>query len=212
MSFILDALKKSESERQQQAGAEFSDVPSGSGNAPSFKWLWILAVILLFNLVVLLGIFFRPNGVREPAVAPPPAETPAPEPAPEAAPEARNEPTFEDRIAAAKSSQPAAIVAEDEAPATTDPVPVAAETSTADPPPRYIKTLDELRLEGALQIKDLHLDIHVYADVPAERFVFINMVKHKENTRLAEGPVVKEITTDGVVLEHEGLTFLLPRE
>ena len=28
MSFILDALKKSETERQQQAGAEFSDVPS----------------------------------------------------------------------------------------------------------------------------------------------------------------------------------------
>ena len=27
MSFILDALKKSETERQQQAGAEFSNVP-----------------------------------------------------------------------------------------------------------------------------------------------------------------------------------------
>ena len=30
MSFILDALKKSETERQQQAGGEFSNVPSSS--------------------------------------------------------------------------------------------------------------------------------------------------------------------------------------
>ena len=75
-----------------------------------------------------------------------------------------------------------------------------------------MKTFDELRLEGALQLVDLHIDIHVYAEEPAERFVFINMNKHTENSTLAEGPVVKEITTDGVVLEHQGNTFLLPRE
>ena len=59
MSFILDALKKSEADRQQQAGGEFSNVPSSSGEPQSFKWLWILAILLLVNFAVLLGILMR---------------------------------------------------------------------------------------------------------------------------------------------------------
>ena len=42
--------------------------------------------------------------------------------------------------------------------------------------------------------------------------MFINMEKHREQSRLDEGPVVSEITPDGVVLEHQGREFLLPRE
>jgi hypothetical protein len=61
MSFILDALKKSETERQQQTGAEFSSVPSSSGEPQSFKWLWILALLLLVNVAVLLGVLLRPD-------------------------------------------------------------------------------------------------------------------------------------------------------
>ncbi len=59
---------------------------------------------------------------------------------------------------------------------------------------------------------DLHLDIHVFSEVPADRFVFINMNKHREGSATAEGPVVREIRSDGVVLEHQGRVFLLPRE
>ena len=73
-------------------------------------------------------------------------------------------------------------------------------------------TLDELRLAGTTQLPELHLDIHVYAEEPAERFVFVNMNKHREGSRLDEGPVVSEITPEGVVLEHQGRRFLLPRE
>ena len=61
MSFILDALKKSETERQQHAGGEFSAVPSSSGDEQSFKWLWILALLLLVNIAVLVGILIRPD-------------------------------------------------------------------------------------------------------------------------------------------------------
>jgi hypothetical protein len=38
------------------------------------------------------------------------------------------------------------------------------------------------------------------------------MSKYKERATLDEGPVVREITPDGVVLEHLGMKFLLPRE
>jgi hypothetical protein len=59
---------------------------------------------------------------------------------------------------------------------------------------------------------DMHLDIHVYAGLPADRFVFINMSKYKERATLAEGPTIKEITPQGVILEYGGTDFLLPRE
>ena len=84
------------------------------------------------------------------------------------------------------------------------------------PQPGYtlavLPTADELRANGTLQMPDLHLDIHVYSIKPAERFVFINMVRHREKSRLAEGPVVQEITPEGVILDYSGTRFLLPRE
>jgi general secretion pathway protein B len=70
----------------------------------------------------------------------------------------------------------------------------------------------ELRANGRLTIPDLHVDIHVYSEIPADRFVFINMTKHKEGSRLAEGPLVEEITADGVVMQHSGLAFFVPRD
>ena len=59
MSFILDALKKSETERQQQSSAEFSSVPSSSGNPSPARWLWMLGILLLVNFAVLIGILMK---------------------------------------------------------------------------------------------------------------------------------------------------------
>ncbi len=53
MSFILDALKKSETERQQQAAAEFSAVPSAPQRSETPRWIWLLGGLLLVNLAVL---------------------------------------------------------------------------------------------------------------------------------------------------------------
>ena len=213
MSFILDALRKSETERQQQAGGEFSSVPSSSGESQSPKWLWMLALLLLVNVAILLGILLRPDATPE-------AETPAPpasavdESVPveaEPAPPAAAQPSFEDRVAEVKESQPPAdpVAEEVSAPVADEPAP-----AIVTPPPSQerLMTLDELRLAGATQLPELHLDIHVYADDPAERFVFVNMNKHREGSQLDEGPLVSAITPEGVVLEHQGRRFLVPRE
>ena len=201
MSFILDALKKSETERQQQTGAEFSGVPSSSGDPQSFKWLWILALLLLVNIAVLVGILMRPEKVAVDTA------TTIDVPLQQAQ---ISEPSFEDKISAAKQNQselttgPAVQSATQSEPAASRPI-------TRSPAVRVL-TIDEVRVNGTLQMEDLHLDIHVYSDDPAERFVFINMAKHREQSQLEEGPVVVEIRPDGVVLEHQGITFLLPRE
>jgi general secretion pathway protein B len=201
MSFILDALKKSETERQEQAGGEFSRVPSGSGESQSFKWLWILAFLLLVNALILAGILMGPDRTVD---APRATRQGPAEPIPAA------EPTFEEKVAEAKQNQPPPIEV-----APVPPRPREQQAGSAQRQPSAsdrVMTIDEVRLDGSLQVTDLHLDIHVYSDKPAERFVFINMVKHREQSRLKEGPVVSEITPDGVILEHQGTTFLLPRE
>ena len=211
MSFILDALKKSETERQQQGGGEFSTVPTSSAVARPKHWLWILVVLLAINLAVLLGILMRPD--LPPAV---PAEVDAgaldPVPVGVAGAETAADPatSFADQVADARQVQSAP--SEAAARVTLDPAPTPAGRPPATPTNAGLQTIDELRLEGMLQLAELHLDIHVYNDDPAERFVFINMDKHREQSQLDEGPVVREITRDGVVLEYRGQVFLLPRE
>ena len=74
------------------------------------------------------------------------------------------------------------------------------------------KTFNEVRVNGSVQLPELHLDIHVYSEIPVDRFVFINMSKYKENATLSEGPLVAEIVPEGVILDYRGTRFLLPRE
>ena len=211
MSFILDALKKSETERQQQSSAEFSSVPASSGNPNPARWLWMLGILLFVNFAVLIGILLKPSSTDD-AAQPVIAE--------ETATVTSSE--FEDRVAVAidnraaqapqplpQLEEPPAVVAKP-ASARTSNAPTTSTSSRVSE--ATVPTMDELRLEGTLQIAELHLDIHVYSDVPAERFVFINMNKHREGSQTAEGPVVREIRTDGVLLEYQGRVFLLPRE
>jgi len=207
MSFILDALKKSETDRQQHGPAEFAGVPTSNGRQGAPRWLWILGVLLAVNLVVLLGLLLRPDVSGTPS----PSE-----------PAVVNSDGFAEQVAEAKQNvppreeppavtpQPAATIATNSA---------AARTSPAAPPVRrqpsntaLLPTIHEVLANGTVTLPALHVDIHVFAESPADRFVFINMNKQVEGSRLAEGPVVEEITTDGVVLNYNGTSFVLPRD
>jgi general secretion pathway protein B len=75
-----------------------------------------------------------------------------------------------------------------------------------------LPTINEITLSGAQTLPELHLDVHVYATRPAERFVYVNMRKYHEGAVLEEGPTVERIRRDGVVLNYQGLRFLLPRQ
>jgi len=75
-----------------------------------------------------------------------------------------------------------------------------------------LPSISELNLAPAQALPELHLDVHVYATSPADRFVYVNMRKYREGAQLQEGPVVERIRRDGVVLNYQGLRFLLPRQ
>ena len=220
MSFILDALRKSETERQQQGSGEFAGVPVSTRRRQGPPgWLWIVAVLLLVNLAVLAGLLMRSEvAVVETAsdAASGPASEPLADPAAgTAAPSANaNGDDFAAQVATARRNPPvrAADPAADEPVAQATPPPPA--TVTASPPrdTTMLPTLMELQAGGRVTLPELHVDIHVYSEAAADRFVFINMVKHKEGSRLPEGPRVEQITPDGVILEHDGTSFLLPRD
>ena len=216
MSFILDALKKSENDRQQQSEAEFASVPSSPDAPRAPKWLWVLGVLLVLNVAVLIGILMRPD---TPVAA---VESPAPEiPARQATqpvadpPEAIQE-TFTERVADARRNQPQPEPAADDTSIVDRPDPEAATAMATDPEPAgefaSLPTLTEVRANNQLQLPDLHVDIHVYSPVPRERFVFINMSKYRENEVIKEGPTITRIEPDGVVFQYQGVSFILPRD
>jgi len=210
MSFILDALKKSETERQRQNAPGFADVPEATDPPRAPRWLWVLGGLLAINLIVLLGVMLRSELQSGPDAAAPqnPIDTA------DAPPEQGA--SFSEMVEEAKKMQADADpeFAQEDAPA--DDPPLAARAEFAAPAATKVnstyKTFNELRANGTIVLPDLHLDIHVYSDKPAERFVFVNMNKYREQARLTEGPLVKEITPEGVILEHLGNGFLLPRE
>ncbi len=75
-----------------------------------------------------------------------------------------------------------------------------------------LPSISEINLTGQQALPDLHLDVHVFATKPADRFVYINMRKYREGDTLEEGPTLERIRRDGVILNFHGLRFVLPRQ
>lgn len=207
MSFILDALKKSEAERQRQNAPGIASIPERRNTKTTGKWVLLVTGLLVVNLLALGALLlWKSNAVTtiETPVATTQQETPTA--------------TFSELVSEVKRSQRNAgpqsdIPPEIQDPGTTAaPPPAAAENPTRGRVNPGLESFNDLRAKGELQLPDMHLDIHVYSGAPGDRFVFVNMAKYKENSTLSEGPVVKEITPEGVVLEHQNKVFLLPRE
>jgi general secretion pathway protein B len=270
MSFILDALKKSEVERQRQAIPGLMDSRPLPPRAKFPLWAAALIALLAVNLVILAVVLTRraapaTASLTAPAITPAttpaaspataPAATPATAPAtaapdsPVAAAMAPAAPTAATTAGAPSAAAPARAAPDHfspmdaappvyapEIPATQDyagaarrsaraassgetathhavnaaPDPVLTESDPADA--EVLPSINEINLANQPALANLHLDVHVYATQPSERFVYINMRKYREGATLAEGPVLERIRRDGVVLSYQGLRFVLPRQ
>jgi len=235
MSFILDALKKSELERQRQAipGLMESAMTQRPRRLP--VWAVVLVALLGINLIVLLYVLTRAGAQHPAAVA---AATAGRQPAasehfspmdaapvyapeipvdaqtagaaqPAGAPTAADGNTAAQEAHAGHPARAAAGVVQARPAHKGDPL-LTDEDSKADA--EVLPTISEVNLTGREALPDLHLDVHVYATRPAERFVYINMRKYREGATLAEGPVLERIRRDGVILDFHGLRFVLPRQ
>lgn len=213
MSFILDALRKSEHARQHLGGATLAELPLGRRPRGQPWWVFALAALLVVNLIVLSVVLLRKSPEPQPtpsAAAAVPVNTQTPTAAPAAtapAPIASAAPP----PLAQEVSQPPAVEYEtiprsDSPLAETDGPTLVKRIDTAPPPP----AISEMPT-NANGVPELHIDMHAYAREPKDRFVYINKRKYSEGQVLKEGPRISEITVDGVVLLHQGQQFKLQR-
>jgi general secretion pathway protein B len=226
MSFILDALKKSETERQRQSVPGLMDTRLSPRRNRLPVWAIALGVLLGINLLVLTVVLTRKNAPA--AHASPPADAAS---APEVAvpPETQHfspldaAPVYAPEIPAVAGDTAAPLQPPIVRKASTAGPGIAAVHAARHPDPlltdenaaadqEVLPSISEINLTGAQALPDLHLDVHVYATKAAERFVYVNMRKYHEGARLQEGPTVERIRRDGVVLSYQGLRFILPRQ
>ena len=219
MSFILDALRKSENERQQQATPGIADVRYQRPSSNKGKWLLLVAAILAVNAVLITALLLRDGADPEPvrvvreSTVPPAPRAPARRPAqvPVLRDDVRSLAAEMDIASPALAEMPA----EPGRPAPTPVAPSAPENRSTSAAGSGVTdgvpSLQQLVLDGRLEITPLRLDMHVYGEQRDERFVFINMAKYRQGESLKEGPVVDEITPNGVVLSYRGERFSLDR-
>jgi general secretion pathway protein B len=229
MSFILDALKKSEVERQRQSLPGLVETPLAQRRRLPV-WAAGLGVLLIINIAVLTGVLLRNNSQPKPPVPAKPAHTAQATPdkalpavdehfSPMAAAPAA--PVYAPEIPVTAAAAPSHPIAPPAAPPVaphdlarvahrTEPVLTSndADTDTDE----VLPSISQVSLKGTEALPELHLDVHVYATRPADRFVYINMHKYREGNALPEGPTVERIRRDGVVLNYQGLRFILPRQ
>lgn len=210
MSFILDALKKSESDRQRQNDPDISSVPIGTIKTVAPRWVWVMIGLLAINLVILTVVLVNPSPATQPARVSDVA-IPVPD-AKVGVNSARSvsAPLIRELETTPLTREVVDVPVEEMPPEANSGEPAEHQRSPAGPVAQL--TFNDLRASGNLSLPDLNIDIHVYSEKPGDRFVFINMNQYRENATLAEGPLLREITMEGVVLEFAGATFLLPKD
>ncbi|MEO8444131.1 MAG: general secretion pathway protein GspB [Gammaproteobacteria bacterium] len=241
MSFILDALRKSDAERQRTAAPGLTDVRYAAREERRSIWLPILVLVLAANMLFMGYQWYARTGAAVPAaaVAEPPPAAPAQATPPAAAPpadirplarevdygDAPLEPELEEGLPGAPVALPVIAEGREGGPAEPRPAapvpppasaPGAAAPRPATPsrilPGNDLPTAEQLMGSGALNTPMLNLDLHVYSSKPTDRFVVINSRKYKEGSQLNEGPTVESITSDGVILASNGRRFTLSRK
>jgi general secretion pathway protein B len=224
MSLILDALKKSEAERQRQSGPTLLEVRVTQPRRRYPAWVIAVGVLLAVNILLLLAFV-----VHRPVAAP--VAVPAAGVAAGAAPA----PTTQNSLPVSVAPMAAA--------AAPPPTLLPASASTADgiaaAPPRTVPQSDSAA-DGQNSLGNpaddepavpagsaghysslpsfsdvggdlpaLRLDLHVYAERARDRYALVNMHRVHEGDVLPEGPRVLAITREGVAMDYRGQEFML---
>jgi general secretion pathway protein B len=224
MSLILDALKKSEAERQRQSGPTLLEVRVSQPRRRYPTWVIAVGILLAVNILLLLAFVLHRPVTPVQASAPPVA----------AAPAAAVPTSTASSLPASVAPMPAASVA---SPAV-QPLPDSGDAGALVPVPKTFSQPDALADSqngignpaddepavpaggghyGSLpsfndvggDLPQLRLDLHVYAERARDSYALINMHKLHEGDTLPEGPRVLAITREGVALDYRGQQFML---
>ena len=225
MSFILDALRKSEHERRLETAPDIMHAPVAVPRQRLPAWTIVLMASLAAALVAVTAYSFlqrrsvqTTNDAVRTAPLPVveqtsvPARTQAatiavtapsvqqPEPAATAAPA-----TSALDTAATQSATGAPVEIDVPASAVTQTsAPLSVRASDTSGLPTYAQAIAD-----GLSVSALQMQLHVHSSSPASRFVVINGNRLREGERVAGGSLVEEIVAEGAVLSYQGRQFLL---
>jgi hypothetical protein len=194
VSFILDALRKSESERRREKTPGLAHLPPAVPRSHAPPWVWIVMSILAVGLLGLAALWWQSTQIT-----------------------ARS--TLDGSGAASESSNPSASASGGSAEPRALPTPrvspanVPTDSTPIDRADRAssLPTVAEVRASG-VALPELKLQLISYSEDASQRFVFINGFRYGQGQRVQNGPLIVSIAADSVVLQQQGRDFLLTPE
>ncbi len=238
MSYILEALRKAERERNLGQAPNLESIHTAPQTVRRRWMLWLLALALLTNAVILASIYHRSqddSAIALPVATPAPKSGPVIAPRPQDPPLAAIDPPQAPDLPREKSVTVAAPVpALQTAPpelgmvtqhGQAESIPQASWDINADvmPPEPQASTvasqgmaelpppmLKALPADFRRSLPSLNVDVHVFSDDPEKCFVLINSRAYREGDQIQEGPLIEGITAAGTVLSHQGQRFMIP--
>lgn len=222
MSYILDALRRSESERHGGVSGGHAPPPARPRRATAAP---VLAGAAAGIAAMAVSVYLA----TRPALAPIPpvtgttreslladaaiAERARPPRTPAAA---ATEPPVSTMVAAGKSraDRPGTSTTAGSGMGTGGAPMESTDAGTLPPPGNRgsapVTAWSRLPLTYRARVPTFSINVHVYAPEPARRFVMVDMKRYREGDTLPVGPRVESITSDGLVLAWRGRRFLWP--
>jgi general secretion pathway protein B len=237
MSYILDALKKSDQQRQRGAAPtlQAAQLTVAAPKRPLFISYGLLAAVVLVS-GIMIGWLHPWQAERQPPVPALPGTeavaakpqipisrqatltTPGPLTAPTEMPgKGAQGMTAANRSRAAVAT-PAAMKPDQPAPVgsgTTGSGTSAVAAPMADDSARpagaaqqqKAMRMDELPVQIQREIPAMAVQLHAYSNLPGERIVYINSTKLREGDSLVPGLMLEQITPDGMIFSYKGYRF-----
>lgn len=211
MSYILEALKKAQAERQLGSSptihAPTLQTAAASTSAGRFSKSMLLAVVGMAAVIgVLLVLVMRPASV--PAVAPAPVAAPVPvsapvTPTPLPAPVADLPPSVANL---ARASVPEAQPQAQQAPAQ----PAAAAAKPAAAPEEPVVNQRDLPEPIQRSIPQVAVGGYIYSKNPADRLLLVDKVLRHEGEEVAPGLVLEKLQPREAVFSFKGYRYRVP--
>jgi general secretion pathway protein B len=230
MSYILDALKKSDQQRQRGATPtlQAAQVTVAAPKRPIIIYYGLLATVLLVTGIV-IG-WLRPWQPEQPPFGTEPIAAEAPiaisqqaVPAPSTtSPETPGKSAQEFPASkltqagqavpvagAMKPSNPTLVssVSSAAAPIADKSVPEKSASNAGDAQEQKTIAMNELPPQIQQEIPAMTVQLHSYSGKPGERLVYINSTRLREGDSLMPGLTLEQITPDGMIFSYKGYRF-----
>ena len=236
MSYILEALKKSDQQRQRGTTPTLQavQVTVAAPKRPLFVYYGLLAVVLL-GAGIMIG-WLRPWQPEQPPsetelvaakspISIPQQAAPAPLPTPpemfgrtaRGFPAQNSTPAVQPVQAVDAMKQDTPALASTGTPSAAAPMPEKAIPEKAIPEnteslagvaqEQRAITMAELPLQIQQEIPAMEVQLHAYSSNPSERLVSINSIRLREGGSLMFGLRLEQITPDGMIFSYKGYRF-----